>query len=60
MSTSLAVHIPSTKVASSNIDSTTTLVCGSNVGSCPSDERPSPSARVLVSSPSHDRSVEFL
>jgi hypothetical protein len=60
MSTSFAVHIPSTKVASSNVISNATSVCGGGVGSCPSAERPSTSVGVLVSSPSHYRSVDFL
>jgi hypothetical protein len=60
MTTSCEEHLPSTKVASSNVDSTTTSVCGGDVGSRSSAERSPPSAGVLVSSPSHDRSVDFM
>jgi hypothetical protein len=60
MITSCEDHIPLTKVVSSNVDSTATSVCGGGVGSRSSAERSSPPAEVLVSSPSHDRSVDFL
>jgi hypothetical protein len=56
----LAGSIPSTRVASSSTGSTTTSACGGGVGSHTSVERSSPSTGVLVSPPSHDKSVDFL
>jgi hypothetical protein len=44
MTTSCEEHIPSTKVASFNFDSTATYACGGSVGSCSSAERSSPPA----------------
>jgi hypothetical protein len=58
--TSHEVHIPSTKVASSSVASSAASVYGSGVGSRSFAERSSPPAGVLVSSSSHDRSVDFL
>jgi hypothetical protein len=60
MTTSCDGYRPSTKVASSNFDSTVPSACGSDVGSRSSTEWPSPLAGPLVSPPSHDRSVDFL
>ena len=53
-------HIPSTKMASSKVDSIAASACGGGVGSRTSAERSPPSAGVLVSTPSHDKSVDFL
>jgi hypothetical protein len=60
MITSHELHIPSTKVASPNVDSTMTLARGGGLGSRSSAEWASPLAGALVSSLPHDRSVDFL
>jgi hypothetical protein len=60
MTTSCEEHIPLIKVASSNVASTATSACGGSVGSRSFTERSSPSVGVLVSSLSHDKSVDFL
>jgi hypothetical protein len=60
VSTSYEVHIPSTKVASFSVASAVTSVFSGGVGSRTSVARSSPPATVLVSSPSQDRSVDFL
>jgi hypothetical protein len=52
--------IPSTRVASSSISSTAVSTCGGGVGSRTSAKWSSPSAGVLVSPPSHDKSMDFL
>jgi hypothetical protein len=58
--TSCEVHIPSTKVASFSVASAATSVCSGGVGSRTSIVQSSPTAGVLVSSPSQDKSVDFL
>jgi hypothetical protein len=52
--------VPSTRVASSSLDSVTASVCGSGVSSHASADRSSPSIGTVVSASFHDKSVDFL